>query len=117
VGTLAAIGRARPVSDVTSYYLGLKQEGRERQRMQMFEESHAQKMALAQIATQRAEREEARQLEQVDLKTSPLFLNSSKKQQAFFRDFFHRQGKSTFARHELDTMFQEDPEQKTVVRK
>jgi hypothetical protein len=30
VGTLAAIGRARPVSDVTSYYLGLKQEGRER---------------------------------------------------------------------------------------
>jgi hypothetical protein len=58
VGTLAAIGRARPISDVTSYYLGLKQEGRERQRMDMFEQSHAQKMALAQIALKQAKQQE-----------------------------------------------------------
>jgi hypothetical protein len=51
MGYLAAIGRARPVTDVTNYYLGLKRDERESQLIAMQQQSHAKKMALADIAS------------------------------------------------------------------
>ena len=88
MGTLAAIGRAQPVSDTIRFALGLGRYSREGERLRMEQEregrlarSQEQQLEMQGIQLQQAQQRQEFMNETVNLKTSSLFMNSSKRQQ------------------------------------